>query len=483
MKTKNTHKFILFTAVSLLMTSCNIPSNKEATNKTPKLILQITVDQLRGDLPNRFSKNMGDGGFKYLLNNGVVFTDAHHIHANTETIVGHTTLATGTTPDTHGMVGNVWFDRSTGFLTYNIEDARYPLLTKNADVNKKTEIDPTQRTARSSGRSPSNILSSTFSDELMLASNGKAKIFGVSVKDRGAVSMAGHTGKAFWFSKSAQEFVTSSYYYDTYPAWVNKWNEGTTITEYSNTKWELSMDKNSYLFGADDDQEWETNFPGYGRTFPHNFGATDSKYFGTLLTLSPAGDKITLDFAKTLIEEEEIGQDDITDYLSISFSSTDYVGHLFGPSSLEMEDNLLQLDKTLASLLTFVDKKIGLKNTIVVLSADHGSAEAAGYLNKRGIEAKNINPQTWDKEAAISRLKKKFGIGQELIQDYYHPYVYLNHDIIKKKNLNLEEVQIAVSKEMTGFEGVSLALPSTLIEKGLIPNTSAAKLVQNNHNK
>lgn len=469
--------FLLFNFVSCTQ---NKKTNQE--HKIPKLVLQITVDQLRGDLPYRFLDKMGQNGFRYLLDNGVVFTDAHHAHANTETIVGHTTLSTGANPASHGMIGNVWLNRETGFLTYNIEDSRYPLLTENADVNKKTEIDPTQRTARSSGRSPSNILVSTLSDEIRLSSNGIAKVFGVSIKDRGAVAMAGHTGKAFWFSKSANQFVTSEYYYDQYPTWVSNYNKSGFTNVYENQQWTLLKDKSTYLFGDHDDQEWETNFPGFGRTFPHNYGNAESKYFGTILTLSPAGDEITLDFAKTLIENESIGQDEITDYLSVSFSSTDYVGHIFGPSSLEMEDNLLRLDNTLAELLTYVDEKIGLENTLIVLSADHGSPEAAGYLTEQGIETKNIDTDDWDKKSGIANLKKRFGIGEELIKDYFHPYLYLNHDVIKKNKLDLEEVQLAVSNEIRKFEGVSLAVPSTQLNKGTVPNTTEMNFVVNNHN-
>ena len=197
-----------------------------AQDTPPRLVLQITVDALRGDLPQRFDKVLGEGGFRYLVDKGVHYTDAHYRHANTETIVGHTALATGTVPAAHGMVANVWFDREQDRLVYNIEDPDYHLLTAGADVDRKTEIDPTQRAARSDGRSPANILASTFGDELAVHYGGRSKVFGVSVKDRGAVSMAGHAGKAFWFSKKSGEFVTSSYYYEQYPAWVTEWNAG-----------------------------------------------------------------------------------------------------------------------------------------------------------------------------------------------------------------------------------------------------------------
>ncbi len=453
-----------------------------AAETPPKLILQITVDQLRGDLPGRYLPQMGEGGFRYLLDNGVVFANAHHAHANTETIVGHATLATGAHPAVHGMVGNVWLDRTTGQMTYNIEDDRYPLLGTGADVDKKTEIDPTQKVANTDGRSPAAILSSTFSDELAIYTAGRSKVFGVSVKDRGAVSMAGHAGKAFWFSKQKAEFVTSSFYYEKYPEWVTAFNATKPAARYGDTNWELLNTPETYLFGDQDDQEWETAFGSFGRVFPHPYGPADGKYFTTLLTLSPAGDELTLDFAKTLIENENIGVDEVTDYLSVSFSSTDYVGHIFGPSSLEQEDNLLRLDRTIADLLAFVNQKVGLKNTLIVLSADHGAPEAPGNLNQYGIESAYVNPDDWDKEAAIADLKKRFGIGKELITQYFHPYVYLNREIIAEKGLNQAEVEEAVAEELTKFKGVAMAVSSTALMEGRISETDITRSILNNHN-
>src|ERR1017187_1360154 len=290
-----------------------------AVEPAPRLILQISVDQLRGDLPGRFVKNMGEGGFRYLMNQGVWYADAHHAHANTETIVGLTTLATGADPAEHGMIGNVWLDRQTGTLTYNIEDPKYHILSPGAGVNKATEIDPTQKVASTDGRSPAAILGSTFSDELAISTAGRAKIFGVSVKDRGAVSMAGHAGKAFWFSKASGDFVTSSYYYDRYPTWVDAFNQQKLPRAYADKSWELMHEKSSYLFGDADDRPWETDLGGYGRVFPHPYGPSSGKYFNTRLTLSPASDDLTLAFAKALMDAEHLGQGEVPDYLSISF--------------------------------------------------------------------------------------------------------------------------------------------------------------------
>ena len=443
-----------------------------AQDQPPRLILQVTVDALRGDLPQRFAHMLGEGGFRYLMEEGAYYNNAHYRHANTETIVGHVSLATGTVPAAHGMVANVWYDREKERLTYNIEDDRYRLLTAGADVDKDTEIDPTQKAAKVDGRSPAAILSSTFSDELAVHFGGKSKIFGVSVKDRGAVSLAGHSGKAFWFSKATGEFVTSNYYYDEYPAWVNDWNAARPAMSYAGKSWELSREPSGYIFGDADDKSYETDFPGYGRTFPHPFGDGDDKYFTTRLTLSPAGDELTADFARRLIDEEGLGQDEIPDYLAVSFSSTDYVGHIFGASSLEAEDNMGRLDRTLADLLAHVDKTVGLENTLIVLSADHGQPEVPGHLHERGImDAQHFDTESLDKTPAIEALKKQFGVGEELIEMYSQPYLYLNRELISEKGLDQSDVEEAVARELVKFDGIAAAVSSTALRTASLPDT------------
>jgi len=448
----------------------------------PKLILQITVDQLRGDLPTRYYDRLGEGGFRYLWESGIVYRDAHHAHANTETIVGHTTLATGAHPSSHGMVGNIWFDRETGFTTYNVEDSNYRLLTEGASVDASTEIDPTQRAARSEGRSPAAILVTTFSDELRSNSGGKSKVIGVSVKDRGAISMAGHSGTAFWFSKASGDFVTSTYYLDKYPGWVSEFNSTKPAQRFAATTWDLIHDKSSYLFGDTDDRPWEADVGGFGRVFPHNYGDGSSPYFTTWLTLSPAGDQLVLDFAKLALVEEQLGQDEITDYLSVSFSATDYVGHVFGPSSLEAEDNILRLDRTLADLFAFVDETVGLENTMTVLSADHGAPDAPGYLESLNIPAGYVDPESWEKDAAIARIKKNFGIKGELIETYDHPYLYFSTGIKNDKRIDQGALEAAVVEELSKFEGVSLAVSSSALRSGNLPDTDIYRAVVNNFN-
>ncbi len=468
----------------ILLGACFLAAQAWADSdpQRPRLVLQITVDQLRGDLVDRYGAGLGKGGFEYLLSHGMVFTDAHHRHANTETVVGHTTLATGTDPAIHGMISNVWIDRKTGATVYNVQDPDYPLVG-SAGADKKTEIDPTQRAATTDGRSPRSILTSTIGDEIRLHFGPQAKVFSVSVKDRAAISMGGHSGQAYWFSKSGGRFVTSTYYRKDYPGWVKAWNANGKVASYAGGEWKLLLDRKFYTFADHDDQPWEMKLPGWGRTFPHHYGPADGKFYTGFLTMSPAGDELTVDFAKALLENEKLGQDDIPDYLSISLSSTDYVGHVFGPSSLEAEDNIKRLDRTLRDLLEYVDKKVGLDKTLVVLCADHGATEATGYLKTLGIESGQFEFDKAEKQPGFARLYKRFGLNRKsLLNGFIKPYVYLNHQAIAKAGLKLEEVEQAVAEELEKLPGVAHAVTASALRRGEVPDTDVMRAVLANFN-
>lgn len=468
---------------------CLVTVPSAYAQEAPRLVLQLTVDALRGDLPTRYFGNLGEGGLKYLLDTGLHYVDAHHCHANTETVVGHATLATGATPAVHGMIGNIWFDRTLDRVVYNVEDDTAPLLDEAAGVNDDIEIDPTQAAAGTDGRSPRAMLVTTFSDELSASTAGAAKIFGVSIKDRGAITMAGQSGKAFWFSKSASRFVTSTYYYDAYPDWVTAWNEEDPSAAFQGTAWELMHPKETYLFGDRDDQPWETDVAGFGITFPHDYSVSQSSfdplknpYFTTFLTLSPAGDELTAQFAKRLIEAEALGQDEVTDYLAISFSSVDYVNHVFGPSSLEAEDTIYRLDKTLADFFNFIEERIGLENVLIVLSADHGTTDAPGYLESVGIQTGLVAPDTWDPTEQIARIKERFGIKGSLLAGYNHPYLNIAPEVLARSDIELSALEAAIAEELLSFPDVAFAIPGTAIETNLLPNNEIMNLIRNNHN-
>ena len=420
-----------------------------------RLILQITVDGLRGDLLNRYQAGFGKDGFHSLLKQGTVYTNAQYQHANTETIVGHATLATGTFPSQHGMIGNVWFDRKAKELAYNIEDADAPLLPTREQSSEGEQVDPAQKLARTKGRSPVMILAPTFSDELAAYYSGRAKVFGVSSKDRSAVAMAGQTGKAFWFSTDNGDFITSSYYYDTYPDWARRWNEQRKSEKYAGTKWELSSDLTTYLLAEQDDRPYEMDLKGYGRTFPHRFGEADNKLLFTQLVASPIGDQLLLDFSKALVTNERLGQDAIPDYLSISFSGVDAVNHFFGPSSLENEEVIRQLDRTLADLLNFIDKNVGLKHTLIVLAADHGIADMPEYMTELGYGAGRLVPEEIVTKA--NEAGQQLGI-DEIVSFFYRPYIYLNDEKIAAAKLDYDQVEQAIANALTDFDGINLAV-------------------------
>lgn len=457
------------------------PLASVAADQKPKLVLQITVDALRGDLLDRYKANFGDDGFRYLMDEGTYYTNAYYQHGNTETIVGHVSLATGAPPSVHGMVGNVWYDRNKERLVYNVEDGNFHMLSSGAGVNKSTEIDPTQKVATQDGRSPDPILSTTFSDELAISSNGESKIFSVSVKDRGAISLGGHSGKAFWFSKAESEFVTSNYYYDEYPQWVTAWNAQKLSAQYSGKRWELSLPPEKYTL-KEGNTDYKVDLAGFKRTFPHPYGPASYKYYSTMLTLSPAGDELTEDFASTLLQKENLGKGKFTDYLAVSFSANDYVIHMYGPSSLEAEDNLIRLDKTIAKLLKNVDEQVGLKNTLIVLSADHGAPEAPAVINALGAtQASIFNQEKLISPTLLARLKTEFNLGEDAIRLYAQPYIYLNHDVIKKKGASLEDVQKAVAEELLKIKGIAYAVTSSDIEKNQVADTHTMQLVKNNY--
>ena len=423
----------------------------------PRLVLQLTVDGLRGDLLSRYSANFGEGGFNYLFSNGVVYTNAHYLHSNTETIVGHTTLATGATPAVHGMVGNVWYNADTGELGYNIEDPDAPLIPTRKTTVEGAQLDPAQKRSRSQGRSPRGILAPTFGDTLQVAGPGHSKVFGIAGKDRSAVAMAGKSGTAYWYSTDSGDFQSSAYYMSEYPEWVSAWNGQRKAETMSGGKWNLLLEQSRYRFADQDDRPYELDLKGYGRTFPHPFGDANHPLFFTRVAVSPEGDRLLLDFGKALIESEEIGKDDVTDYLSISFSGVDAVNHFFGPSSLENEDTVVQLDRTLAELFRFIDERVGLDKTLIVLSADHGMAEMPEYASEMGYDAGRVYA---DEVLALARKLSAEQFGSEkLVKDFFRPYVYLDEDLIIDRGLNPDVVAMVIGQGLDNLPGIGGAVP------------------------
>jgi len=461
--------------LTLLLTST--PANAGEDGKDIRLVLQLTVDGLRADLLSRSDAQFDEGGFRYLLENGAVFANAHYQHANTETIVGHATLATGAHPSVHGMTGNVWYDAEAGELAYNIEDPDSPMLPVRDEQQSGDQVDPAQKLSRTQGRSPETLLAETLADKLLAWSGGKSRAFGVSGKDRSAVALAGKGGKAFWMSTDSGDFVTSAWYYDSYPDWVAEWNAQRKASAHAGTQWQLLNDNESYILAAQDDRPYETDLRGFGRTFPHRFGEAGNKLLYTQIVASPAGDALLADFAKALVANEQLGQGPATDYLSVSFSGVDAVNHFFGPASLENEDIVLQLDRTLADFLAFIDGKVGLDHTLIVMSADHGIAELPEYMAERGLDTGRLTPDVI--LAAVERISdSRFG-SADIVRFYYRPYLYLNQEKILAAGLVPDEVREYLAEALTEEPGIHIAATRQMLESW--PDRKLFDQIRNNY--
>lgn len=445
--------------VGLLLTGMLYCGNLWATQ--PDLVLLITVDQLRGDFARRIEDRLAPDGFRYPLEHGTVYLNAHYTHLLTSTAAGHAALMTGANTPQHGMAGNEWFDLSTRRAMYNTEDRDHPILGE-------TEIP-------GEGRSPRNLLSPTIADQLVAASDGKSRIFSASLKDRGAIIPAGQSGKAFWYSKTTGKFVTSSYYYPEYPEWVVRWNNAGHADQYRDQNWELLLDRDRYVFHDQDDRWFEKPEGLLGRTFPHPLGNPDSKAFYSSLRSTPMADQLLLSFVKEWIEAENMGSEGQTDLLAVSFSATDYVGHDFGPNSLEAEDNLLRLDRTLQELFRFLDQRVGLDRTLVVLASDHGVAPAPERMARLGSEAQRHYPAQFMLRANTS-LRARFEIDSDLAIAFFKPGIYLDDIRLEALGLDLVEVERALAAEFMQMPGFSAAFSRSDLLAGILPDTDRVKM-------
>lgn len=432
----------------LLATLSLILSSQLVYAEQPKLIVQLTVDQLRGELLHRYQDHFVNQrnrkGFNRFLEQGITYDNTHYRHASTLTAVGHATLATGAVPSQHGIIANDWYDASHNQHMYCVADANSTLL---GDEGKSA--------------SPANLMASTFSDQLHLGTNGKAKIYSVSIKDRGAVLTGGHFGKSFWYNKSTGNFVTSDYYYKELPEWVTEFNESGLKDSYLGKEWKLSKDEDKYHNGTKN-RIFQIPPKGFQRGFPHSIAKVTSKDYYRMLSFTPYGDEMTMEFAKKLIELHQLGEDNVTDYLSISFSVNDYIGHTFGPNSLEAEDNLIKLDSLLAEFFYYLDKRIGLDNVLLVISADHGVDAIPEYKKSIGFAGfRGAIPDAVQKIDA--QLKEQYKTEASLVRAIELPNVYLNHEAIKAAKLDAETIRKAFSTELMKIPGVAKALTRTEI--------------------
>lgn len=464
----NTISTYIFVALFPLLSLFTLLRPVSATAaEHPKLIVQLTVDQLRGDLLYRYQKHFVNQrnrkGFNRFLEQGITYTNTHYRHAATLTAVGHATLATGTTPSQHGIIANNWFDPVNGAKMYCVADASVTLLGDKGYA-----------------ASPANLSASTFSDQLHMGSNGKAKIFGVSVKDRGAVLLAGHFGKAFWFNKNTGNFVTSNYYYDELPEWVANFNESGNKTRFLGKEWRLSKDEDQYINDASN-RIFQIPPKGFNRGFPHTMPKLTNETYFRMIASSPFGDEITLNFAKNIIEQEGLGEDDITDYLSISFSINDYLGHAYGPHSLEAEDGLIKLDSMLAEFFYYLDKRFGLENVLLAISADHGVDAIPEYKKSIGFAGLRKDMKAPVQQAAMEVVK---AINPQAtinpLKAIETPNIYFDHAALKNAGISIEAFTQTFTQKLTDITGIAYAFSNVQLKQSDSSRDPVISRVYNN---
>ena len=365
-----------------------------AQNARPKLIVGIVVDQMRWDFLYRYYDRYSKGGFKRLMNDGFNCENTFIPYTPTVTAAGHTCIYTGSVPAIHGVVGNGWYDYTEKRDVYCSEDKSVQTVGATNDNGKM---------------SPKNMLTTTICDELKLATNFRSKVIGVAIKDRGAILPAGHSADAaYWYDSKTGSFISSTFYMKELPKWTQDFNASNKTNSYYEKNWNTLYPINTYLQSDVDTNNYESTVLGDNQKgFPYDLKRfIDKKDFGKIRS-TPYGNSLTFDFAKAALINEQLGKDSITDFLAVSFSSPDYIGHAFGPNSVEIEDTYLRLDKDLEAFLTFLDKEVGKNNYTLFLSADHGVAHVPGFLAKHKIPNGGVVGSESEKKLN-AYLKEKF---------------------------------------------------------------------------
>ena len=421
-----------------LFISCN---PKETNILKPKLVIGIVVDQMRYDYLTRFSDRYSANGFKRLLNDGFSLENAHYNYIPTYTAVGHTSIYTGTTPENHGIISNNWYDKYLKKPIYCVDDDNYKTIGNLSKMGNK---------------SPHRMVTTTITDQLHLAQNMRGKTIGIAIKDRSAILPAGHTANAaYWFHGASQaQWISSSFYMNELPKWVQNFNNSDIAESYLQNSWKTLYDINTYKNSIEDNNIFERKFIGENTTsFPHNIPEIRAKNGNfNILKAIPSGNSFTLDFAKTAIIEEQLGKQNDIDFLAISLSSTDYIGHQFGPTSVEIEDTYLRLDNDLADFLTFLDLKVGKDSYTVFLTADHAAVDIPSYLKTLNIPAHYINQKKLKTD--ILAITKKHYNSTELIENISNFQIFLDKNKIESLGLEKNKVAEKLAEEIIYIDGI-----------------------------
>ena len=406
----------------------NAQPGKKAGTKTlltsPKLVVGIVIDQMRWDYLYRYAHRFGNGGFKRMMNEGYNCQNTMVPYTPTVTAAGHACIYTGSVPNLHGITGNNWYDSKRAKAMYCTDDT----------------VSSVGTTSTAGNMSPANMFATTICDELRIATNFRGKVIGIALKDRGAILAAGHSANAaYWYDNANASFITSTYYMKELPAWANTFNSRKMPDSLMKLGWNTLYPIITYIQSTADEKTYEEKFKGNSKTsFPYNFGNNKTADNWDMIRSTPQGNTLTADFAKAAVLNEGLGKDSITDLLAVSFSSPDYIGHQFGPNSIENEDDYLRLDKELASFFLFLDKEVGKGQYTVFLSADHAVAHVPGFSIENKLPGGTFSSSNFTRELN-SGLKELFGT-DSLVKTIMNYQVHLNKPLITTKSLDEEKI-------------------------------------------
>jgi len=451
--------FVIF----LLFFSCKAQEVKvNLDENTPKLVIGIVVDQMRYDYLTRFESKFGEGGFMRMINDGFNCKNHHFNYVPTYTGPGHASVFTGTSPMNHGIISNYWYDKYTDKSVYCASDDSVTAVGVETEKEKM---------------SPRRMKTTTVADQLKLHTQNRSKVIGISLKDRGAILPAGHSANAaYWFrGKEDGKFITSTYYNNELPKWVNNFNANTS--SYLKT-WNTVLPVNEYSESGSDNNSFEEPFKGKAlATFPYDLKELAKENGGyDILKATPFGNEMTTDFAIAAIKNEAMGVDNITDFLTVSYSSTDYVGHQFGVNSVEVEDTYIRLDKDLEKLFSYLDKEVGEGKYTVFLTADHGAVNVPNYLKSQGIPAGYFNKKEYETKVKEALLRKFEYDG--LVKKISNNQIFLDRELIRSYNLDLIDIEEFLAQEIVLYKHIDKAYSAKTLSTTQFV-TGVGELVQN----
>jgi predicted AlkP superfamily pyrophosphatase or phosphodiesterase len=469
MKSKSLLFLQLLLVFSLLApgTSAQV-ADKTKTKPTslarPRLVVGIVVDQMRYDYLYRYYDKYKEGGLKRLMNEGFNCRNNHYHYALTVTAAGHSAVYTGALPAVNGIVGNDWYDKETASSVYCTEDKSVATVgSSNVSVGKM---------------SPKNMLTSTVTDQLRIATNFRSKTIGVAIKDRASILPAGHAANgAYWFDSKTGNFVTSTYYQNELPKWVQEYNSRKMPSEYLRKGWNALLPMDQYTQSTPDDVAWEGTLSGAKKpVFPHELIGTAGDAFG-VITTSPWGNTMTKEMAIAAIKGENMGKGTDTDFLAVSFSTPDRIGHTFGPNSVEQEDNYLNLDREFSELFSFLDSWTGKGNYTVFLTADHGAMDVPAFWKEHKLPAGLMSATDLTRKV-VKSFNDAFGEG-EYISAFENYQLYLNNALLKEKKISVADACKVLREALLPVDGIADVINLKDIGQAAL-NTYQLELYKNN---